>query len=179
MIKSKKGALELSVNTIVVIVIGVTLLTLGLVFVRGIIDQTKDISDRAFQQANQELDALGGGATEILTIAPQTVRVDAGDTTGFTVLIKNVEQNPYSGITANIKNSEAATRSNVRCEFSDGSISKQIRSPLGVGAEDRYNIRVRTTKSSIGSFGCEFSLSGGGVEQSTFSTRRDIEIIVR
>ena len=36
MIKGKKGALELSVNTIVVIVIGVTLLILGLVFVRNI-----------------------------------------------------------------------------------------------------------------------------------------------
>ena len=54
----KKGALELSVNTIIIIVIGVTLLTLGLLFVRNIFTQTTDLSQTAFENANRELDAL-------------------------------------------------------------------------------------------------------------------------
>ena len=35
---SKKGAIELSMTTIIVIVIGITLLTLGLTWVRGLMD---------------------------------------------------------------------------------------------------------------------------------------------
>jgi len=178
MIKSKKGALELSVNTIVIIVIGVTLLTLGLVFVRGILTQTTDLSDKAFEDANRLLDSLGGSVNEMVTVAPETVRVKAGDTSGFSVLIKNIEENSFSGITANVKTSDNALSKGVKCEFLDGSASKQVRSPLGPGAEERYNIRIKTEKSSIGSFGCEFSLSGGGIEQSTYSIRRDIEVIV-
>src|SRR3989338_7920221 len=103
MIKSKKGALELSVNTIVVIVIGVTLLTLGLVFVRGIITQTTDLSDKAFENANRDLDSLAGTVTEFVTVAPETIRVKAGDTTGFSVLIKNVETNTYSNVRAKLE----------------------------------------------------------------------------
>ena len=179
MLKNKKGALELSVNTIVVIVIGVTLLTLGLVFVRQIVRQGSDLSDKAFEEANQQLDALGGNINEFLTIAPETVRINAGDTSGFVVLIKNVEQTTYSGITANIKTSDEALKNNVKCEFGDGTSSKEIKSPLGPGAEDRYRIRVKTSKNSIGSYGCELSLSNGGIEQSTYSTRRDIEIIIK
>ena len=45
------------------------------------------------------------------------------------------------------------------------------------GAKEIFNVRVRTSKSSIGAFGCEFSLSGGGIEQTTNLIRRDIEII--
>ena len=58
MIKNKKGALELSINTIVVIVIGVTLLILGLVFVRGIFEKVQKISDTAFDKASELLGGL-------------------------------------------------------------------------------------------------------------------------
>src|SRR3989344_6605784 len=105
MIKGKKGALELSVNTIVVIVIGVTLLTLGLVFVRGILTKATDLSDEAFENANKQLDALGGSVNEFLTIAPETVRAKAGDVEGFSVLMKNVEQRSYSGLIAKVTTS--------------------------------------------------------------------------
>ncbi len=179
MVKGKKGALELSVNTIVVIVIGVTLLTLGLVFVRGIITKANDLSDKAFEDANTQLDSLGGNINEFVTVSPETVRVNAGDTSGFVVLIKNVESASYNNIMANVKTSADALTNNVKCEFLDGSETKSVKSPLGSGAQDRIKIRVKTSKSSIGSFGCEFSLSGGGIEQSTYSTRRDIEIIAK
>ena len=172
MIKSKKGALELSVNTIVVIVIGVTILTLGLVFVRGILTKTTDLSDKAFEDANRQLDSLGGTVTEFVTVAPETVRVKAGDTTGLSVLIKNVETGTYSGVRAKLQSYDQ----NVKCEFLDNTQERTIRT-LTPGTEERLNIRIRTTKSSIGSFGCKFSLTGGGIEQQTFSTSREVSII--
>ena len=176
--KNKKGALELSVNTIIIIVIGVTLLVLGLQFVRKSIGQSIDLSDKAFQDANKQLDALGSDLSEFVTIAPETVRLNAGEIRGFVVLIKNVEQKTYSGITANVKTSDDGISHKVKCEFLDGKATKNIRSPLSTGANERLNIRVKTEKSSIGAYGCEFSLSGSGIEESTYSTRRDIEVIV-
>ena len=177
--KNKKGALELSVNTIIIIVIGVTLLVLGLQFVRKSITQGIDLSDKAFEEANRQLDALGSDVSEFITISPETIRINAGETSGFVVLIKNIEQKTYSGITATIKTSDEALRNKVKCEFSDESATKSIRSPLGPNVEDRLRMRVETGKSSIGSYGCEFNLAGGGIEETTFSTRRDIEIVVK
>src|SRR3989344_4030844 len=148
--KGKKGALELSINTIIIIVIGVTLLTLGLVFVRNIFTQTSDLSAKAFEDANRELDALGGNVNEFLTVSPEIVRIKAGDVSGFSVLIKNIEENSFSGVVARVITSEVASSKGVRCEFLDTSTSKNLRSPLTSGSEERFNIRVRTSKSSIG-----------------------------
>ncbi|MEK6907190.1 MAG: hypothetical protein AABW45_01565, partial [Nanoarchaeota archaeon] len=145
MLKNKKGALELSINTIVVIVIGVTLLTLGLVFVRGIITKTTDLSDKAFQDANEQLDSLSGSVNEFLTVAPEVVRAKAGDINGFGVLIKNIEETSYSGVVAKVTTSQNALDKGVKCEFLDGSSSKNLKSPLTPGSEERFNIRVRTT----------------------------------
>ena len=174
----KKRALELSLNTIIIIVIGVTLLTLGLLFVRNIFTQTTDLSQTAFENANRELDALGGNINEFLTISPETVRVKAGDYSGFTILIRNVEQNSYSGIVAKVTTQQEALNKGVKCVFNDDTTTKNVRTPLNTGAEDRFNLRVETGRESIGAFGCEFSLNGGGIEQSTYSIRRDITVIV-
>ena len=60
---NKKGAMELSINTIVIVVIGITLLVLGLVFVRGIFDKLGDLGGGAFQKAEQELKQIQSGDT--------------------------------------------------------------------------------------------------------------------
>ena len=49
---NKKGAIEMSMTTIIVIVIGVTLLILGLIFVRGIFERIGGLSDQLFAQAD-------------------------------------------------------------------------------------------------------------------------------
>lgn len=58
----KKGALELSVNTIVVIVIGVALLSLGLIFIKNLFGGIDKISGGIFDTANTEIGKLHTGA---------------------------------------------------------------------------------------------------------------------
>lgn len=72
----KKGALELSVNTIVIIVIGVALLSLGLIFVRQTFGGLNDMSKAIFGTANTEIVKLHSGAK--LTV-PTTVNVKQGE----------------------------------------------------------------------------------------------------
>ncbi len=50
---NKKGAIELSMTTIIVIVIGVTLLTLGLTWVKNIFDKGGSLGDEAFLEADR------------------------------------------------------------------------------------------------------------------------------
>ena len=55
MLKNKKGAIELSMTTIIVIVMGVTLLILGITFVRTIFTKIQNISETTFDQAGDIL----------------------------------------------------------------------------------------------------------------------------
>lgn len=50
---NKKGAIELSMTTIIVIVIGVTLLTLGLTWVKDIFNKGGALGDEAFLEADR------------------------------------------------------------------------------------------------------------------------------
>ena len=84
---SKKGALELSMNTIVIIVIGVVLLSLGLMFVRGMFGNIEDLSKRAFEGAENSLNQIATHDDK-LTI-PSQIMVKKDDTTTFNIWVVN------------------------------------------------------------------------------------------
>ncbi len=153
---NKRGALELSMNTIIIIVIGVVLLSLGLMFVRGIFTQTTDLSDKVFANANKELDSLGGSVDSALVVSPETVRLEAGKTSGFVVLVTNLEEGKtYNGLTGTL----STNGQGITCTFTDGTSTKSIRT-LIPGAEDRLQVLVRSEKGSIGTKTCKFTLNG-------------------
>tara|TARA_Y100000034_G_C6887683_1_gene407795 strand:+ start:1195 stop:1716 length:522 start_codon:yes stop_codon:yes gene_type:complete len=55
MIKSKKGAIELSMTTIIVVVIGVVLLGLGIGWITNLISQVERLTDDSFAAAQQTI----------------------------------------------------------------------------------------------------------------------------
>ena len=155
-IMNKRGALELSMNTIIIIVIGVVLLSLGLIFVRGIFSQTTDLSDKVFADANKQLDDLGGSVSSALVVSPETVRIDSGKTSGFVVQVTNLEEGQtYSGLTGTLQ----ALGQGITCTFTDGASQKVIRT-LIPGAEDGLQVLVKSQKGSLGTKTCKFTLNG-------------------
>lgn len=86
---NKKGAMELSINTIVIVVIGITLLVLGLVFVRGIFEKLTGLGGGAFQQAEQELKQIQTGDTKINF--PATIEVKKGKSSTANLKICNTD----------------------------------------------------------------------------------------
>ncbi|MBU4502180.1 MAG: hypothetical protein KKA79_06290 [Nanoarchaeota archaeon] len=86
---NKKGAMELSINTIVIVVIGITLLVLGLVFVRGIFEKLGGLGEGAFQKAEQELKQIQAGDTKINF--PATIPVKKGKSANTVLKICNTE----------------------------------------------------------------------------------------
>ncbi len=86
--KNKKGALEMSVNTIVVIVIAVTLLTLGLFFIRGLFTKITDLSGKVFDEGNQEIEKLSRIHNEKLTYNTK-VEITQGKKLDYVIYVLN------------------------------------------------------------------------------------------
>jgi len=80
----KKGALELSITTIVVVVIGVTILTLGLVFVKGMFDKLGGTTTKIFQQTDTIIDTM---TIDSKYSGPSSVEVKQGEMISFTVTV--------------------------------------------------------------------------------------------
>jgi hypothetical protein len=80
----KRGALELSINTIVIVVIAVTLLTLGLYFVRGIFGNLTEISEETFGKSSTIIDSLN---IDTKISSPSSISVSQGKTKTFKVLV--------------------------------------------------------------------------------------------
>jgi hypothetical protein len=174
---NKKGAMELSINTIVVIVIGVTMLTLGLVFVRNIVGKSQDLSESAFSKASEELDKLGGSTSEFITLSSENIKMKDGDANAFGVLVKNVEEDTYNGVNAKIITSDEAKQKGISCEFIDGKSTRSL-GKIAPGKEFKIRINVKTKKGSTGIYGCEFKLEGGGIEDQPFVTSREVTVKV-
>ena len=82
--RKKRGAIELSITTIVVVVIGVTLLTLGLVFVKGIFGKLTSLSDDIFGKSSTIIDTL---TIDTKLSVSSSVSVEQGRTTTLKVQV--------------------------------------------------------------------------------------------
>ena len=111
--RNKKGALELSMNTIVIIVIGVTILTLGLRWVYtlfgGITERSQEIDEQLKKQIeHQEAEARRGWVIEArkgnLVAIRDTVSRMFGTYTNYSARMVNLRQLDRSGVPADDPN---------------------------------------------------------------------------
>ena len=72
----KKGAIEFSMTTIMVIIIGVAVLALGLTWIRGTFTQVGDITDDAFSQARNSLSGELGPSNRVV-VSPSSLNLAA------------------------------------------------------------------------------------------------------
>jgi hypothetical protein len=88
---NKKGAIELSIGTIVIIVLSMSMLILGLVLIRGIFFGAIDITEMTDSQLKDEVSKLFGEEKK-LVVYPDTrhIEIKSGDISGFGIGIKNL-----------------------------------------------------------------------------------------
>ncbi len=113
--KDKKGAIELSMTTIIVIVIGITLLSLGLVWVNGLFDKLEGLSAGAFAHADDEIAKIGQ-ANQPLTISPSSIELETKKNDAIGVVVANLESG--DDITVTIR--AISEDSSLRCGFPKG-----------------------------------------------------------
>lgn len=97
-IKTKRGAIELSVGTIIIIVLGVTMLILGMVLVRNIMCNTIALTTDVNSKVTDELNRFfGDSGTEVACIGSggEAVKLLAGKTNYIFCIIKASEQANY------------------------------------------------------------------------------------
>ncbi len=98
-IKNSKGALEMSVGTIVTIVLLMSVLVLGLFFIQKIFNSGSNAITSIDSQVQNEIAKLFSEGGNVLAIYPnsQDITIKKGDTPrGFAFSIKNRDTSPHS-----------------------------------------------------------------------------------
>ena len=94
MLFNKKGSLEISIQAIVIVVLAMTLLGLGLGFIRGMFRDIGSISQDVSEQVkNKILDDLIQGDKKI-SFPKTTIEIDKGGAETLTVGIRNKKDTP-------------------------------------------------------------------------------------
>ena len=160
---NKKGAIELSITTIIVIIIGITLLSLGLVWVRGIFLRMDTLTAGAFETAEGEIGKLSG-VDKLLTLSPGNTEIIIGGAKDVEVIIANLEENP---ITAHL--TVQSDDPKIQCVFADkipkGTTSKDYNIPSG----DQVTVKMIVDEKggSTGTKICIVEVIGTGISGDT------------
>ena len=154
---NKKGAIELSMTTIIVIVIGVTLLILGLVFVRGVFGGLKDISDSTLGKAKS---LLGEGLEDVnkfLTLSPESIVIAQGKDDAVKVIIFNQDEKETK-VTAT--SSTVGNDPKLECKFLDSDKTTSNSYTLSSGEKKSLVLLVKDNQGSLRTTGCNVVVSG-------------------
>ncbi|MCD4759935.1 hypothetical protein K8R33_03535 [archaeon] len=172
--KSKKGAIELSMTTIIVIVIGITLLTLGLTWVRSSLGDVMDLTDKAFAMSDQEIEGMFSNSNDLLKIVPSTAELKKGDSAKLGVIFYNLESTtlPFKAVITPV-----GEGNDIICKFDETLSSTSDEHLLASGANHKLKIIVETTQTAkLGTAGCKVSLTSPTAEQTIY--QRDMTILV-
>lgn len=144
--KNKKAGFEMSMTTIVVIVIAVVLLVLGLVFVRQIFGTaTKSVSQVDLQVRNQLQKMLGEEGKDI-TIYSKEVSVKPG--TDFTIAFGAT--NPAGGSISSLKYKVATTPGREDCVAKNGNIDSWFIIPPAINSQQSFSFDSYETAAAYG-----------------------------
>lgn len=172
---NKRGALELSINTIVVIVIGVTILVLGLAFVNKLFGGIDDLGGDTIDKAKDELRSIGGSSDSLLTISPRKINVEQGKTEVVDVIIANLKQNSYLNTFANIENNY---KGDIDCIFAESNSEKSKSYDIPSGSEVKISLLVDVNgNSKLGTKSCTINVSGEGITDPDKEDSLFIEVI--
>lgn len=151
----KRGALELSITTIIVIVIGITLLSLGLIFVRSIFANIRGLSKEAFEQADAEIGKLSE-VDRFLTISPGSIEIEKSSARDIKVVLANFERVPLT-----VKAKVISSDPKVSCVFADtmGSLSKEY--IVASGEQAILKLIIDEKGGSLGTKSCNVEVTGG------------------
>ena len=156
MFNNKKGAIEMSMTTIIVIVLGVTLLILGLAFVRNIFLKTGGMSDEIFTQAQSQLGQLER-VDKFLTVAPGRFDLKQNEFKGVKVVVLNQGEE--------IINVRAVTNvvggdNNLECKFAETKESSSDTHKIASGKQAEVMLVVKDMGGPLRQSACKVAIEG-------------------
>ena len=171
MIKSKRGAIELSITTIVVVVIGITLLTLGLIWINNIFDRLRGTTSGAFEKVDTEIEQiLGGGTGNVISLSPSQVSLEQGGTSRVKISLANIDPDQQDRAlivksASSVKNARTNTdTTDISCVFGDtGKTENSARYRLSSGFEAKVTLLVIDKGAALGTYICNFGVDSSPV----------------
>lgn len=96
--KTKRGAIELSISTIVIVVLAMSMLILGLVLIKTIFSGSVSVAEMTNDQLKNQVSQLFGEDKK-LVIYPDSrqIEVEQGQVNGFGIGIKNLKSGKAAG----------------------------------------------------------------------------------
>lgn len=153
----KKGAVELSMTTIIIIVIGITILSLGLVWIRNVFEDIDTLTKGAFEQGDAQIKEIFSGTDQSIALSPSETTVTQGKTSTASLAINNLGSSTISNVYAEVsaKALGGADAESLICAFSDtlSSKTKSYTLSSGQGLSD-LKVIVEDQGSSLGTYAC-------------------------
>jgi len=170
---NKKGAIELSMTTIIVVVIGVTLLSLGLFWVRGMFENLEGISGDAFDHARDAIDQIGQ-ANEPLTISPSQITLEPKKNDAIGVIVANLES---GGGDVSVTLYAETSDTGLLCGFPDGETLVPSVGPTTITSGDQISeiLGIIDKSGSIRPTSCKIRVDGLAVSDNTETLVINIE----
>tara|TARA_Y100000310_G_scaffold332251_1_gene407492 strand:+ start:519 stop:1040 length:522 start_codon:yes stop_codon:yes gene_type:complete len=165
----KKGAVELSMTTIIIIVIGITVLSLGLVWIRGTFEDITRTTRGASEQADSELAEIFGGTDQAVALSPSEISVEQGGEGSASLAVNNLGSTSAT-VTGTVEAIRAGSGSaeNLNCYFSYSLTGDLGTETIGSGQGlSNLIIYVDDYGSDLGTYGCAIDLDGDIDEEIT------------
>ena len=173
--KDKKGAVELSMTTVIVIILGVVLLTLGLAFVRNIFGKVGDLTTTAFGKADADIEKLGNIEDE-LTITRRVVDLEQGGSEGIGVVVKNLGNKESSFQLKTSLPGKTAQKAKFTCEVQESQGTQSKVAALPSGEQRAFHILlIDEGNTDLGTYVCEIVLFKDGKESLSDSIRINVK----
>ncbi len=86
----KKGAIELSMNTIIIVVIGITILTLGLRWIYGVFENLSGQSEEIGRMSEQQIRDMFKDPEAVIYLSTTTPAVKKGKECKANIIVRNI-----------------------------------------------------------------------------------------
>lgn len=161
-------------TTIIVIVLGVTLLILGLAFLQGTFKKIGELTDKTFEEGESALQNLGT-ITEPLTLTSSRVALEQGGSKGIGVVVLN-DQTSQGSYTLTASRGAKTMSSGIECYFASTETTTVGPVTLGSGATEDFVLAIVDSGSDLGTYACSVALTdSSGVQVSQESLLIQIE----
>lgn len=150
---NKKAAIELSMTTIIVIIIGITLLSLGLIWVRGTFKNINRLSDDAFKQADGSISDIFEEIDKPIYVSPPSLNLEQDSLQRAKFVITNFEQEQIK-VKANVKSSDQK----ISCLFADTLKTESKDYTLDSGKAVELKLIVEEKGGSLGTKVCNLEV---------------------
>ena len=152
-------------TTIIVIVLGVTLLILGFAFIKGIFGKLEGISSTTFDKANTLLTGLEN-VEEFLTVTPTMINVEQGKDEVVKVIVANLKPDIPEllvSLRVNAKNSDPKLKCMLFHETANEDGKSTSPKSISSGEQVAYSLIIKETGGDLRTTGCNIVALGEGV----------------